>query len=164
MARRRVYLYPVRWTSLGLSLVGATHLGMPIVALATTEVPVAVPATAGVVSNRLDAVEAALRRFTSDPTVARRADVAARTAALARFGLKRLLADWDRLLQEVSCTSRRYRSTRARSPSSAGWTPEDRTSTSPRPLRLSRSAGSPSPSARGTTPRPSRGGFPSADA
>ena len=50
MARRRVYLHPIRWTSLGLSLLEAMHLGMPVVALATTEVPEAVPPEAGVVS------------------------------------------------------------------------------------------------------------------
>ena len=37
LARRRVYLHPMRWTSLGLSLLEAMHLGMPVVALATTE-------------------------------------------------------------------------------------------------------------------------------
>ena len=37
LARRRVYLHPIRWTSLGLSLLEAMHLGMPVVALATTE-------------------------------------------------------------------------------------------------------------------------------
>ena len=44
MARRRVYLHPVRWTSLGLSLIEAMMLGMPVVALATTEAAVDVPA------------------------------------------------------------------------------------------------------------------------
>ncbi len=38
MARCRVYLHPVRWTSLGLSLLEAMFLGMPVVALDTTEV------------------------------------------------------------------------------------------------------------------------------
>ena len=33
MARRRVYVHPIRWTSLGLSLLEAMHLGMPVVAL-----------------------------------------------------------------------------------------------------------------------------------
>ena len=47
MARRRLYLHPVRWTSLGLSLLEAMHLGMPVVALATTEVVEAVPPEAG---------------------------------------------------------------------------------------------------------------------
>jgi glycosyltransferase involved in cell wall biosynthesis len=36
LARRRVYVHPIRWTSLGLSLIEAMHLGMPVVALATT--------------------------------------------------------------------------------------------------------------------------------
>ena len=71
MARRRVYLHPVRWTSLGLSLIEAMHLGMPVVALATTEVPEAVPPEAGVVSTRVDVLEAALRRLADDPETAR---------------------------------------------------------------------------------------------
>ena len=102
MARRRVYLHPNRWTSLGLSLLEAMHLGMPIAALATTEVPEAVPASAGVVSNRLDVVEAGLRRFIDDPDHARACGRAARTAALERYGLDRFLHDWDDLLEEVA--------------------------------------------------------------
>lgn len=102
MARRRVYLHPVRWTSLGLSLIEAMHLGMPVVALATTEVPEAVPPEAGVVSTRVDVLEAALRRLADDPETARLMGKAAREAALARHGLGRFLDDWDRLLAEVT--------------------------------------------------------------
>ncbi len=101
MARRRVYLHPVRWTSLGLSLLEAMHLGMPVVALATTEVPLAVPPEAGVVSNRPDELEAALRRLVAEPEEARLLGKAAREAVLARYGLRRFLADWDALLAEV---------------------------------------------------------------
>ena len=102
MARRRVYLHPNRWTSLGLSLLEAMHLGMPIAALATTEVPDAVPPSAGVVSNRIDVVEAGLRRFIDDPLDARACGRAARAAALERYGLERFLADWDTLLEELA--------------------------------------------------------------
>ncbi|HEX2041408.1 MAG TPA: glycosyltransferase [Acidimicrobiales bacterium] len=102
MARRRVYLHPVRWTSLGLSLLEAMHVGMPVVALATTEVPEAVPPEAGVVTNRLDVADAALRRLVADPEEARVMGKAAREAALARYGLARFLADWDTLLAEVA--------------------------------------------------------------
>jgi glycosyl transferase family 1 len=101
MARRRVYLHPIRWTSLGLSLLEAMHLGMPIVALATTEVSEAVPPAAGVVSNRLDALHDALGRLVRDPDEARARGVAAREAALSRYGLGRFLADWDALFEEV---------------------------------------------------------------
>jgi glycosyl transferase family 1 len=102
MAQRRVYLHPIRWTSLGLSLLEAMHLGMPVVALATTETPDAVPPEAGVVSTRLDVLADALRRLLDDPEQARAMGKAAREAALARYGLPRFLADWDRVLEEVA--------------------------------------------------------------
>ena len=101
IARRRVYLHPVRWTSLGLSLLEAMHLGMPVVALATTEVAEAVPPEAGVVSNRLETLHDALRRLVRDPEEARERGLAARQAARSRYGLERFLADWDALLEEV---------------------------------------------------------------
>jgi hypothetical protein len=99
MARRRVYLHPVRWTSLGLSLLEAMHLGMPVVALATTEVPEAVPLEAGVVSNRPEVLSAAVRRFMTDAEAAHAHGKAAREAALARYGLGRFLASWDDLME-----------------------------------------------------------------
>jgi Glycosyl transferases group 1 len=102
LARRRVYVHPVRWTSLGLSLLEAMHLGMPVVALATTEVVEAVPADAGVVSTRPERLWEAVRRFLDDPDAARLAGKAARAAALERYGLSRFLADWDALLEEVT--------------------------------------------------------------
>jgi glycosyltransferase involved in cell wall biosynthesis len=102
MARRRLYLHPVRWTSLGLSLLEAMHLGMPVVALATTEVTEAVPPGAGVVSNRIDVLQDAVRDFVADPLHARTVGERARAAALARYGLTRFLDDWERLLKEVA--------------------------------------------------------------
>jgi hypothetical protein len=101
MARRRVYLHPVRWTSLGLSLLEAMHLGMPVVALATTEVVEAVPPEAGVLSTRVEVLAEATRRLVADPEQARLMGKAARVAATARYGLERFLADWDALLEEV---------------------------------------------------------------
>jgi hypothetical protein len=102
MARRRVYLHPVRWTSLGLSLLEAMHLGMPVVALATTEVVEAVPPEAGVLSTNVDALARHARELVRDPERARAMGKAGRAAALARYGLERFLDDWDRLLREVA--------------------------------------------------------------
>ena len=95
LARRRVYVHTSRWTSLGLSLLEAMHLGMPVVALATTEAVAAVPPDAGVVSNRPEELAAAVERFLGDPADARTVGAAARAAALSRYGLGRFLADWD---------------------------------------------------------------------
>ena len=102
MARRRVYVHPVRWTSLGLSLLEAMHLGMPVIALATTEVPEAVPRDAGVVSTSVDVLVDAARRLLADPEEARVMGKAARAAALARYRLGRFLGDWDALFEEVT--------------------------------------------------------------
>jgi glycosyltransferase involved in cell wall biosynthesis len=101
MARRRLYLHPVRWTSLGLSLLEAMHLGMPVVALATTEVVEAVPPEAGVISTQVEVLADAARRLVADPEQARLMGKAARGAATARYGLERFLGDWDALLEEV---------------------------------------------------------------
>jgi hypothetical protein len=102
MARRRVYLHPIRWTSLGLSLLEAMHLGMPVVALGTTEVHEAVPGGAGVVSTRVDLLADALRRLVADPDEAAERGRAARAAALERYGLARFLSDFDVVLEEVA--------------------------------------------------------------
>jgi Glycosyl transferases group 1 len=106
MALRRVYLHPIRWTSLGLSLLEAMHLGMPVVALGTTEVHEAVPEGAGVVSTRLDVLEDALRRLVADRDEAREMGARARAAALARYGLERFLDDWDALLVREPAVAR----------------------------------------------------------
>ncbi|MER6119366.1 glycosyltransferase [Streptomyces sp. NPDC001743] len=102
MAQRRVYLHPVRWTSLGLSLLEAMFLGMPVVALGTTEVREAVPPDAGTVSNRPEVLNEALRHFLADVGHARRAGERARAAARARYGVQRFLDDWERLMKEVT--------------------------------------------------------------
>jgi glycosyltransferase involved in cell wall biosynthesis len=102
MARRRVYVHPIRWTSLGLSLLEAMHLGMPVVALGTTEVHEAVPPEAGVVSTKVDVLTGAMRRLIEDRDEAAERGRAARAAALERYGLDRFLADWDVLLEEVA--------------------------------------------------------------
>jgi hypothetical protein len=102
LARRRVYLHPIRWTSLGLSLIEAMHLGMPVVALGTTEAHEAVPAEAGAVSTRIDVLENTIRRLVADPAEAHERGQAAREAALERYGLERFLADWDDVLEAVA--------------------------------------------------------------
>ena len=102
MARRRAYLHPIRWTSLGLSLIEAMQLGMPVVACATTEVVEAVPPEAGIVSTDVEVLSRGLRGMIADPEGSRERGRAARAAAIERYGLERFLADWDALLAEVA--------------------------------------------------------------
>ncbi|MEU3778880.1 glycosyltransferase [Streptomyces sp. NPDC032472] len=101
MAERRLYLHPVRWTSLGLSLLEAMHLGMPVVALATTEAVEAVPPGTGALSTRPEELARAARYYLNEPEAAAEDGSRARRAALDRYGLKRFLSDWELLLTEV---------------------------------------------------------------
>jgi len=101
LARHRLYLHPFRWTSLGLALVEAMMLGMPVLALPTTAAPESVPPGTGVLSSDPAVLLATARRWLADPAEARAVGDAARAHALSRFGVRRFLADWDRVLAAV---------------------------------------------------------------
>jgi Glycosyl transferases group 1 len=101
LALRRAYLHPFRWTSLGLSLLEAMMMGMPVIALGTTEVIEAVPEEAGVVSTQVDVLVEAARWLIEDLESARNMGIHAQAAARRRYGLPRFLEDWDRLFKEM---------------------------------------------------------------
>jgi hypothetical protein len=102
IAGNRGYFHPYRWTSLGLSLIEAMTLGMPVLALPVTAAPESVPPEAGVLSSDIDVLAAAARRWLADPAEAADRGAAGRRHALNRFGLQRFLTDWQRLLKEVT--------------------------------------------------------------
>jgi hypothetical protein len=102
LPQRRAYLHLTRWTSLGLSLLEAMFLGVPVLGLAATEAVRAVPPGAGVLSTRVDELVDAARWLLADQAAARRMGAAGREAARERYGLPRFLSDWDRLLKEAT--------------------------------------------------------------
>jgi hypothetical protein len=99
MARHRAYLHTYRWTSLGLSLLEAMVLGSPVLVLAATEAPAAVPPEAGLVSADVDRLVDAARRLLLDHDEAAERGRAARQHVLAHYGVERFLSDWDDLLE-----------------------------------------------------------------
>jgi glycosyltransferase involved in cell wall biosynthesis len=102
MAERRVYLHLNRWTSLGLSLIQAMLLGMPVVVLDATEASRAVPTTAGARSGDITELVTATRALLSEPEEAQRRGLIARRTALDRYGLPRFLHDWDLAFKEAA--------------------------------------------------------------
>jgi glycosyltransferase involved in cell wall biosynthesis len=102
LARRRLYLHPLRWTSLGLALLEAMHLGMPVVVLATTEAARAVPPEAGAISTDIDELCAAVRLLMEDPAEAKARGELARQVALERYGLPAFLQSWDEVLDRTT--------------------------------------------------------------
>ncbi len=102
LARRRVYLHLSRWTSLGLSLLEAMHIGLPPIVLGATEAARAVPPGVGVVSTRVaDLVEAA-GKLLGDRVLAAETGARAREHALAHYGLGPFLEAWDGVLAHAA--------------------------------------------------------------
>ena len=102
LAGHRAYLHLTRWTSLGLTLIGAMMLGLPVLALGTTEAFRAVPAGAGVCSTEVDELVAAAELLLRDPELARAWGEAGRAHALERFGIDRFVAAWTACLERVA--------------------------------------------------------------
>ena len=106
-ARYRFFFNPIRYTSLGLAVIEAMMLGMPVVALATTEmVTVIRDGLNGYIDTDPQRLADAMRALLSDPEEARRLGEQARRSALARFGIERFAAQWDETFREAACSAR----------------------------------------------------------
>lgn len=94
-ARFRFLLNPIRYTSLGLAVIEAMHLGMPIVGLATTEMATAIENdVSGYVDTDLNRLVERMHHLIGHPEEARRLGQGARKAAAERFGIERFVRDW----------------------------------------------------------------------
>ena len=103
MARYRLFFHPVRYTSLGLALCEAMMVGMPIVGLATTELPAVVEnGVSGYTSTDPAPLIEAMRALLADAAEARRLGEGARRFALERFNIDRFTRDWDEAFRLVA--------------------------------------------------------------
>jgi len=99
----RFFFNPIRWTSLGLAVVEAMMIGMPIVGLASTEM---VTVIRNGVNGYVDTDKTRLREVMNH-LIADRAEAAlwgegARRTALERFNIARFVEDWNRTLADVA--------------------------------------------------------------
>lgn len=102
LAPYRYFFNPIRYTSMPLSVVEAMHVGLPIVALATTELAgVIVNERQGYIDTRVDRLVEVMRELADDPALAHRWGMAARRLARERYGIDRFAADWDRVLRQA---------------------------------------------------------------
>lgn len=98
----RFLFSPCRYTSLPLAVIEALTIGMPVVALATTELPDVIQnGVHGYCSNDLDALIAGMRRLIADPDHAAELGANARELARSRFGFDRFARDWDAAFAEA---------------------------------------------------------------
>jgi hypothetical protein len=102
-ARYRFLFSPIRYSSLSLSTLEAMMAGMPVVALATTEMARVVrDGESGFAVLDPDQLLAPMQALLADAGMARRLGANARRTALERFSIGRFSADWDAALRHVT--------------------------------------------------------------
>jgi hypothetical protein len=121
-ARYRFLFNPIRWTSLGLAVCEALHVGLPVVGLATTEMSRAIEnGVSGYVDTDLETLIGHMRRLLDDVDEARRLSEGARLAGRERYGIDRFAGTWtglvDRLLAEARPVSATAAPPRSSTPS-----------------------------------------------
>lgn len=103
MARHRFFFNPIRWTSLGLAVLEAMTVGLPVLGLATTELStVIVNGHNGWIDTDPQKLVPVMRRLIEEPQLARRWGEAARHTALSRFGMDRFVRDWNAAFAAVA--------------------------------------------------------------
>lgn len=103
MADYRLFFHPARYTSLGLAVIEAMMVGLPVVGLATTELPTVIEnGRSGFIDTRPELLIDAMRTLLREPELARELGARGRAVALERFHIDRFVADWNRALTRVT--------------------------------------------------------------
>jgi len=102
-SRYRFFFNPIRYTSLGLAVIEAMMVGLPVVGLATTEMATAIDnGRSGYVDTNLDRLVERMEHLLRDHDEARYLGQNARRYALERFHISRFVDDWKATLAEVT--------------------------------------------------------------
>jgi glycosyltransferase involved in cell wall biosynthesis len=101
-ARYRFYFHPLRYTSFGMAACEALMLGMPVVALATTEMPTVLEnGRSGILGTDPTKLIEGAKALIEDHELAARLGAAGRRIAVERFSIERFVADWDRAFHDA---------------------------------------------------------------
>jgi hypothetical protein len=96
IAQYRFLFNPIRYTSLGLSVIEAMLVGLPVVALATTEMSTVVKnGVNGYADTDIDTLISHMKALIADRDLARRLGRGARAYASERFNIERFRRDWS---------------------------------------------------------------------
>lgn len=97
IAEYRFLFSPIRYTSLPLAVIEAMTIGMPVVALATTELPTVIEdGVSGFVSCDVEKLIEDMQFLLAHPQAAAQMGMTAKQVAKERFGLERFIRNWQK--------------------------------------------------------------------
>jgi hypothetical protein len=102
-ARYRFFFHPARYTSFGMAVCEAMMIGMPVVALATTEMPTVLEnGRSGIIHTDPARLIEGARELVRDHRLASRLGAAGQAIARERFSIARFARQWDEAFREVA--------------------------------------------------------------
>jgi hypothetical protein len=102
-SRYRFLFSPIRYSSLGLAVIEAMMVGLPVVALATAEMATVIEnGVSGYADTNLATLVERMRLLLREPGLARDLGDGARRRARERFSIERFSADWNAALRHVT--------------------------------------------------------------
>ena len=102
ISRYRFFFNPIRYTSLGLAILEAMMIGVPIVALATTEMTTVLrDGESGIIHTDVDYLISRMKQLLQNRPLAQQLGEAGQRVAYERFNMERFRHDWQNLVQRV---------------------------------------------------------------
>lgn len=110
IGRYRFFFNPIRHTSLGLAVCEAMTCGLPVVGLATTELPSVIESgVSGFVDTDVESLVVTMHRLLNEPGLAAELGAGAARTARERFDIGRFAREWELVIADVSGRSTRFR-------------------------------------------------------
>lgn len=98
----RFFLNPIRYTSFGLAVCEAMMVGLPVVGLATTEMPtVFSDGVNGILHTDIDYLISQMKRLLDDRDYALKIGQEGQKTVRAKYNIKRFTDDWEKLFHHV---------------------------------------------------------------
>jgi glycosyltransferase involved in cell wall biosynthesis len=95
ISRYRFFFNPIRYTSLGLAVCEAMMVGMPVIGLATTEMPVSVENdVSGFIHTNVNFLVEKMKLLLEDHSKALILSEGAKSSAIQKFNIARFTWDW----------------------------------------------------------------------
>ncbi|MBA4167342.1 MAG: glycosyltransferase family 4 protein [Chitinophagaceae bacterium] len=101
-SRYRFFLNPIRYTSFGLAVCEAMMIGLPVVGMATTEMPVVFRnGINGIIHTDIDYLINQMKRLLDDKDYATRIGMEGQKTVRLKYNIERFTADWEKLFHKV---------------------------------------------------------------